>query len=112
LTNLGVGDPDYGYFDLSFGKRPAEELYDILSDPHCVNNLAESAEYKAIAGRLWNQLRKELTAQGDPRMLGQGDIFDRYPNSRVEKQGELYDDPDYDPVRDFEVWRESAGDSR
>ncbi len=45
-------------------------------------------------------------------MLGQGDIFDRYPNSRVEKQGELYDDPDYDPVRDFEVWRESAGDSR
>ncbi len=28
------------YWQLSFGKRPSEELYDLQRDPDCVHNLA------------------------------------------------------------------------
>ena len=102
LTGLSQIDPEYHFYQLAFGKRSEEELYDMQNDPDCVNNLAESSEHAAIRSKLWNQLRDELTAQGDPRILGQGDIFDFYPNCRVERQQKLYNKPDYDPVKIFE----------
>ena len=39
------------YFDLCFGKRPAEELYDLNRDPHQVKNLAGQSEYTAASMR-------------------------------------------------------------
>jgi|GEM_PF-600106 len=63
------------YWDLCFGKRPAEEFYDLRADPDCVTNLAGSAEAQAFKQQLFD----ELKAQGDPRMFGQGHIFDEYP---------------------------------
>jgi len=36
------------YWDLSFGKLPAEELYKVSVDPAFLDNLAEKPEYKAI----------------------------------------------------------------
>lgn len=105
LTDLKRGDPEYRYFELSFGKRPAEELYDLQSDPHCVNNLASSPEYRSTKERMWKRLESGLIAQGDPRVLGEGEIFDRYPNSRIESQIKLYENPDYDPIKDFEDWK-------
>ncbi len=105
LTKLEKGDSEYRYFEMAFGKRPEEELYDIQSDPHCVNNLAGSPEYRVTKEEMWRRLKEGLTAQGDPRILGQGDVFDRYPNSRVEKQQQIYQNPNYDPVKDFEAWQ-------
>jgi N-sulfoglucosamine sulfohydrolase len=102
LTGLSLGDPDYRYYEMSFGKRPAEELFDIENDPDCVNNLANTPEYAATKLQLWEQLQAELTQQGDPRILGNGDIFDFYPNCQIERQQELYQQPDYDPVKLFE----------
>jgi N-sulfoglucosamine sulfohydrolase len=68
-----------GYFwDLSFGKRPEEELYNITSDRECINNLADKPEFNSVKQSLNNQLEKELTEQGDPRILGKGDVFDNY----------------------------------
>jgi arylsulfatase A-like enzyme len=67
------------YFSLIFGKRPEEELYDIRKDPDCIRNLAEDPAFAKIKKRLWKKLRKELTGQGDPRILGKGDVFDLYP---------------------------------
>ncbi len=90
------------YFQLSFGKRPEEELYDMVKDPDCVNNLAANESFSAIKNRLWKQLESELTAHGDPRILGAGDIFDFYPNCRIERQQKLYGKPDFDPVKVFE----------
>ena len=87
---------------MSFGKRPEEELFDVLNDPDCVQNLATKPEYSEIKSQLWHQLNTELTSQQDPRVLGNGDIFDFYPNCRVERQQELYGKPDYDPVKVFE----------
>jgi N-sulfoglucosamine sulfohydrolase len=64
-------------WDLCFGKRGAEELYDVRSDPSCVKNLAgERAEAKAA---LKEALFRELREQGDPRVLGHGHVFDEYP---------------------------------
>ena len=69
------------YWNLSFGKRPDEELYHLQTDPDCLTNLAGSSTHAARKEALARQMRSELTAQGDPRMKGQGDRFDRYPFS-------------------------------
>ena len=66
-------------FALAFEKRPEEQLYDIQSDPFCLHNLATTPEYGAVKVRLRERLLQELTQQGDPRMLGAGDIFESYP---------------------------------
>ncbi|MCR9294487.1 MAG: sulfatase-like hydrolase/transferase [bacterium] len=102
LTGLSQLDPDYRYFELSFGKRAEEELYDMEKDPDCVHNLAGSREHQLLKLQLWEQLKRELAEQGDPRILGQGDIFDFYPNCRIDRQQQLYARPDYDPVQIFE----------
>ncbi len=66
------------FWQASFGKRPQEELYHKSKDPACMDNLALHAEYQAIKEDLKNQLFEQLKAQGDPRMVGQGHIFDEY----------------------------------
>jgi arylsulfatase A-like enzyme len=66
------------YYRLSFGMRPQEELYAITADPDCVNNLAESAEHRADKERLRDEMETLLRAESDPRMFGQGDIFESY----------------------------------
>ncbi|TWT80783.1 Arylsulfatase [Planctomycetes bacterium CA13] len=102
LTKLASDSVEYVYYEMSFGKRPAEELYDIEADPDCVKNLATAPEYAVVMAKLWTQLQTELEEQGDPRILGQGDIFDFYPYSKIDRQQKLYEKPDYDPVRIFE----------
>ncbi|MEO1019867.1 MAG: sulfatase [Pseudomonadota bacterium] len=69
---------DAHYWRLSFGKRPAEELYDMVADPHCMKNLADKPEYAITKARLWSALEAELIRSGDPRMVGGGDIFESY----------------------------------
>jgi len=66
------------YFDLAFGKRPAEELYNILEDPQCMHNLAECEDYQDLKEKLSKELVKKLKETNDPRILGKGDIFDNY----------------------------------
>jgi N-sulfoglucosamine sulfohydrolase len=70
-----------GFWDLCFGKRPSEELFDLKTDPDCVKNLAGSAEHDSQKEKLKSRMTAELRQQGDPRMFGQGSIFDRYPYS-------------------------------
>ncbi len=79
LTCLKPEDHDYPYFELCFGMRPEEELYNIVNDPDCITNLAEEDKYKQIKNQLRKLMESELLKQGDPRMLGTGDVFDKYP---------------------------------
>jgi N-sulfoglucosamine sulfohydrolase len=102
LTDLSMGDDDYRFYKMSFGKRPDEQLYDMAKDPDCVNNLADKPEFAETKTRLWNQLRDELAKQGDPRILDGGEIFDFYPNCRIDRQQKLYGKPDYDPAKLFD----------
>jgi N-sulfoglucosamine sulfohydrolase len=66
-------------FELAFGKRPAEELYDLQKDPAQLNNVAGRPQYAEIQEKLADALMAELKATRDPRVLGKGDIFDKYP---------------------------------
>jgi len=67
------------FFSLACDKRPEEELYDIVTDPGCLNNLAKSPEYNTTKSKFRNMLKDTLKKQEDPRMLGRGDIFESYP---------------------------------
>ena len=67
------------YWNLSFGKRVEEELYKISADPECMNNLAGDPGLNPLKQKLREQLLRELREQEDPRIVGNGDIFDEYP---------------------------------
>ena len=69
---------DEFYWQLSFGKRPAEELYDIREDPYCLKNLAGEETFASVRKRLREELQAELLRTGDPRIRGEGDVFERY----------------------------------
>lgn len=75
---LILSDPETIYYRLAFGKRPLEELYDIIKDPECMENLASIPEFRGVADELWEELKKKLIASNDPRLFGRGDEFDSY----------------------------------
>jgi len=75
------------FWNLCFGRRPEWELYNVDSDPDCVSNLASDPNYAELQDELSGLMVERLTAQGDPRMLGNGDVFDRYPYSDARTSG-------------------------
>lgn len=82
VEGLGRGDK---YWEFCFGKRPAEELFDLATDPDCVKNLATDGAYRETIAKLHGKLIAQLKQQNDPRILGQGDVFDRYPTFKKAK---------------------------
>jgi len=66
-------------WELDFGRRPADELYDLQKDPDCVINLAAESGMAGRVGKMRDQLFAELGRQHDPRMAGEGDMFDQFP---------------------------------
>lgn len=81
ILNLKRQNMDTTYWNFAFGKRPQEELYNIEKDPQCLENLAENQNYSDLKIKLKKQLINDLKDQGDPRILGNGDLFDQYPYS-------------------------------
>lgn len=57
-------------FNLGFGKRPAEELYDLNKDPYQMNNVANEEGYGDIKNQLADKLTHYLVEQKDPRETG------------------------------------------
>ena len=73
------GGADIGkYFHLAVDKRPAEELFDVEADPGCLRNLAAEPEYEETRAALWGELEAYLKETGDPRVTGNGDIWEEY----------------------------------
>ncbi len=56
---------------MSFGKQ-------IEKDPECIKDFSKRTVYIEMKEKLKKQLFFELTKQKDPRILGNGDIFDKY----------------------------------
>lgn len=54
-------------FRLATGRRPAEELYDLASDPHSLRNLAGEARCAPVRARLSAQLRLWMLRTHDRR---------------------------------------------
>jgi arylsulfatase A-like enzyme len=69
------------YWQLCFGKRPADELYNLKTDSDCVKNLAADTAYQDRLEGMRAKLFARLRRQGDPRMEGKGDVFDNYPTA-------------------------------
>jgi N-sulfoglucosamine sulfohydrolase len=69
---------DLKYWQWNFGKRADEELYNIKKDPYCMANLVEDAPLSSMKADMRKLMIAKLTEQGDPRILGNGDIFDQY----------------------------------
>ena len=58
------------FFELGFGRVPAEELYDKRVDVGMMRNLAVASTHQDILKDLRGKLNDYLTANGDPRMQG------------------------------------------
>lgn len=64
------------FSELAWGKRPAEELYDLKKDPDQMHNLAADPSFEKEREDLRFRLMAELKANHDPRLE---DAFDRPP---------------------------------
>jgi N-sulfoglucosamine sulfohydrolase len=75
-----LDDPEFANFRrLIFEKRPAEELYDLKSDPHQIYNVAEQSVYAAKLSELRLRVDHWMQSTGDPRVDSESDVFDTYP---------------------------------
>ncbi len=74
------------FFAASFGKLPADQLFDLRRDPDCMTNLAATVSFAALQKQLFDELKQ----QGDPRVLGNGRIYDEYPYGNAPARN-LYD---------------------
>ena len=73
-------DPQWKwYYEIAFGKRPAEELYDVRKDPDMIDNLAGKIEFASIKKNLSDRLITELTRAKDPRVVENPPRFELPP---------------------------------
>jgi arylsulfatase A-like enzyme len=73
-------DPKWKWhYDYAFGKRPAEELYDLRHDPDQVKNVAADPAYARQKQALADRLTAILKEAGDPRVLEKECRFERTP---------------------------------
>ena len=66
-------------YEDAFGLRPEFELYDMNSDPFALHNLAGIQEYEQVFDSLFRKLKQQLVDNEDPRLVGEGDIWESYP---------------------------------
>jgi hypothetical protein len=75
-------DPQWkALFNMAYGKRPREELYDLKSDPHQMTNVAGLEKYAEIRRDLEAKLMDELKRTADPRLIDDGKFFETPPMS-------------------------------
>ncbi|MEJ7740336.1 MAG: sulfatase [Chitinophagaceae bacterium] len=67
------------YFERSFAKRPAEELYDLRVDSAQLVNVADQPKYADARQKLKNQLESWMRQTADPRANNKEAFFDAYP---------------------------------
>jgi len=72
---------DGRFFNIAFGRRPEEELYDLGTDADQSKNVAKDEAYSAVRKELSTRLMKVLKQTGDPRVIGDGTTFDKPPFS-------------------------------
>jgi hypothetical protein len=95
------------YWDLAFGKRLAEELYYLPDDPYCIKNLSNDEEHITMKDSLKYTMQAELKKQNDPRMFGEGYIFNTYPYLRDEYRN-LYEKMVIDKEKIVPPWIKSS----
>jgi N-sulfoglucosamine sulfohydrolase len=66
------------YYELSFGKRLPDELYDLRRDPAGVNNLANDLYHAGTVEAMRARMLALLKEDQDPRVLGQAAVLESY----------------------------------
>lgn len=82
ILRLRRTNKDKSFWKMNFGKRVSEELYNLKSDPFCINNLANNLALESLRNALRNEMERKLREQGDLRMIGFGHIYEQYPFTR------------------------------
>ncbi len=73
-------DPQWKWlYEHAFGRRPAEELYDLRKDRDLIKNVAADPAYAGTRAKMADQLMKTLVDAKDPRVTGDGLTFERAP---------------------------------
>lgn len=90
ILNLNRSGENKLYWNLNFGKHPKEELFNLNVDDNCLINLAQNDKYLKLKSNLKKILESELKKQKDPRVFGNGEIFDNYVPDRGAKFYEQY----------------------
>jgi arylsulfatase A-like enzyme len=73
-------DPAFArYIAIIFGKRPAEELYDLRNDPHQLTNVADKPEYADAINQHRARVDKWMKQSNDPRLDPAYDGWDKFP---------------------------------
>lgn len=67
------------FFEWAHAKRPEFELFDVINDPFCLDNLAEKTDYQQVRNEFMEVLFSELRNTKDPRVTGTDrEVFDSY----------------------------------
>jgi len=75
------------WWQLAFGKRPEFEMYNLATDRDCLVNLADIPRYAQQKEKMLKKMNQALVQQGDPRVLGRGEIFDHYLYANERERG-------------------------
>ena len=95
--------------------RPAEELYDLLNDPHELHNLAEDARFQTVLKELRATLNTWVEETGDqaeipedPRIAAEQFLTRHLPNQKrvMKRRGLSFD---ITPVEYLEYWKKELG---
>ncbi len=71
LLSKSMDPAIHPYYLLSFGRRPAEELYDMEADPHQLKNLVDVPKFSETKKELAEKMNHYLKRTGDPRQRGE-----------------------------------------
>ncbi|MFN9912453.1 MAG: hypothetical protein ACK53L_07715, partial [Pirellulaceae bacterium] len=66
-------------YELSFAKRPAEELYDLRRDPDQLTNVAAEPAYASQRAAMRSRVEAWMQQTQDPRVDPKYDAWDEYP---------------------------------
>ena len=67
------------HYQFAFGKRPAEELYDLRADPDQTKNVADEPAMAEVKRELADRLTKILVEAQDPRVVQETCVFEQPP---------------------------------
>lgn len=65
LAKAEAGDLHAQRMTYKYQHRPAEELYDVRNDPHCLNNLVGDTRFAQLKAHLSQKLDQWMASQGD-----------------------------------------------
>ncbi|TWU44522.1 Arylsulfatase precursor [Rubripirellula tenax] len=87
LAALREGRDHDRHWQEDFGKRPPIEMYNVETDPDCVKNLASVERYDREREEMMVTMTDALRDENDPRVLGNGDVFEQYESADEKNKG-------------------------